>query len=132
MPTVGKPIPHDSAIGHVTGTAWYIDDLPLRADELFVSFVGSPVASGRINAIDISAAKALPGVVAILTADDLPGEKRFGPLFRDEPFLADGEVLYVGQPAVVIAAESRAVLEKARRLVKMRPSARITSRCTRL
>jgi xanthine dehydrogenase large subunit len=103
----------------VTGTAWYIDDLPLRADELFVSFVGSPVASGRINAIDISAAKALPGVVAILTADDLPGEKRFGPLFRDEPFLADGEVLYVGQPVVVIAAESRAVLEKARRLVKM-------------
>ena len=37
MPSVGKPIPHDSAIvGYVTGTAWYIDDLPLCADELFV------------------------------------------------------------------------------------------------
>jgi xanthine dehydrogenase large subunit len=123
MPSVGKPIPHDSAIGHVTGTAWYIDDLPPRADELFVGFVASPVASGRIEAIDTAAAKSLPGVVAIYTADDLPGEKRFGPLFRDEPFLADGEVLYVSQPVVVIAAASRTILEKARRLVKIRVAA---------
>ncbi|HEY2881526.1 MAG TPA: hypothetical protein VGJ15_03820, partial [Pirellulales bacterium] len=120
MPSVGKSIPHDSAIGHVTGTAWYIDDLPPRADELFVGFVGSPVACGKIEAIDFSAAKILPGVVALLTADDLPGEKRFGPLFRDEPVLADGEVLYVGQPVVVIAATSRAMLEKARRLVQIK------------
>ena len=64
MPSVGKPIPHDSAIGHVTGTAWYIDDLPPRADELYVGFVGSPVACGRIEAIDSSAAKSLAGVVS--------------------------------------------------------------------
>ena len=63
----------------------------------------------------------MPGVVAILTADDIPGEKRFGaiPPFKDEPVLADGEVLYVGQPVVIVAAESRAVMERARRLIKI-------------
>ncbi|HEY2882457.1 MAG TPA: molybdopterin cofactor-binding domain-containing protein [Pirellulales bacterium] len=123
MASVGKPIPHDSAIGHVTGAAPYIDDLPPRADELFVGFVGSPIANGRIESIDYAAALALPGVAAIFTADDLPGEKHFGPLFKDEPVLADGEVLYVGQPVVVVAAESRAVLERARRLVKIKVAA---------
>jgi xanthine dehydrogenase large subunit len=120
MPSVGKPIPHDSAVGHVTGTAPYIDDIPPRSDELFVGFVGSPVASGRIESIDSAAAVALPGVVAVYTADDLPGEKYFGPLFKDEPVLADGEVLYVGQPVVVVAAESRSVLERARRLINIK------------
>ena len=43
---VGKPLPHDSAVGHVTGAAQYIDDLPPRSGELHVSFVGAPVAAG--------------------------------------------------------------------------------------
>ncbi|HEY2761105.1 MAG TPA: molybdopterin cofactor-binding domain-containing protein, partial [Pirellulales bacterium] len=121
MPSVGKSIPHDSAIGHVTGLAPYIDDLPPRVDELYVGFVPSPVAAGRIDSIDLAAAKAMPGVIAILTADDIPGEKRFGaiPPFKDEPVLADGEVLYVGQPVVIVATESRAVMERARRLIKI-------------
>src|SRR3954470_21441155 len=119
MPSVGKPIPHDSAIGHVTGTAPYIDDIPPRTDELFVGFVGSPVASGEIASIEVRAATELPGVVAIFTAEDLPGEKYFGPLFRDEPVLADGRVLYVGQPVVIVAADSRAAMERARRLIKI-------------
>jgi xanthine dehydrogenase large subunit len=110
MPTVGKPIPHDSAIGHVTGRAPYIDDIPPRSDELFVGFVGSPLAAGKIESIDADAAKAMPGVKAVYTIDDLPGHRYFGPILVDEPVFADGEVLYVGQPVVVIAAESRAVL----------------------
>ena len=47
--SVGKTIPHDSAIGHVTGTALYIDDLPRREDELYTGFVGSPIASGTVR-----------------------------------------------------------------------------------
>jgi xanthine dehydrogenase large subunit len=123
MPSVGKPLPHDSAVGHVTGKAPYIDDLPARVDELYVGFVGSPVASGRIEAIDSDAAKALPGVVAIFTADDLPGKNIFGAIICDEPVLPKEKVLYVGQPVVVVAAVSRAVLEKARRLVKIKVAA---------
>jgi xanthine dehydrogenase large subunit len=119
MPSVGKPIPHDSAIGHVTGAAPFIDDIPPRADELLVGFVPSPAAAGRIDSIDISAARAVPGVVATFTAGDLPGKNRFGPIFEDEPVLGDGEVLYVGQPVVVVAAESRDALERARRLAKI-------------
>ncbi|HZZ27862.1 MAG TPA: molybdopterin cofactor-binding domain-containing protein [Pirellulales bacterium] len=123
MPHVGKPIPHDSAVGHVTGAAPYIDDMPARVDELHVGFVGSPVASGLIESIDLSAARALPGVAALFTADDLPGKNIFGAIICDEPVLPKDRVLYVGQPVVVVAAESRAVLEKARRLVKINVTA---------
>ncbi len=119
MPSVGKPLPHDSAIGHVTGAAPYIDDIPPRVDELFVGFVPSPAACGRIESIDTSAAKAIPGVIGIFSAADLIGDKKFGPLFKDEPVLADGEVLYVGQPVVIVAAKSHEAMERARRLVKI-------------
>jgi xanthine dehydrogenase large subunit len=119
MSNVGKIIPHDSAVGHVTGAAPYLDDLPLRADELLVGFVGSPVASGQIKSVDLDAARQIPGVAGVFTSDDIPGEKHFGPLFKDEPVLAHGEVLYVGQPVVVIAAETREALRAARRSIKI-------------
>ena len=120
--SVGKSIPHDSAIGHVTGTAPYIDDLPRRVDELFVGFVGSPVASGTIKSVDISTAAESEGVVCVLTCKDVGPHNIFGPLFCDEPFLADKELLYVGQPVVVIAAETEQQLETAKRLVVIEAS----------
>lgn len=123
MSSIGKPLPHDSAVGHVTGAALYLDDLPPRADELLVGFVGSPVAAGKIEAIEWEAARAVCGVVTILTAADIPGENLFGPLFRDEPVLADSEVLYLGQPVVIVAAETREGLELARRKVQIRVAA---------
>jgi|688.fasta_scaffold17666_2 xanthine dehydrogenase large subunit len=118
-PSVGTTIPHDSAVGHVTGGAAYIADLPRRADELVVGFVPSPAACGKIRGIDLEAARSLPGVAAVITAADLPGARRFGPLFQDEPILADGEVLYVGQPVVILAGETQAALDEARRLVRI-------------
>ena len=66
----------------------------------------------------------IPGVVGLYTVDDVPGEKHFGPLFKDEPVLADGEVLYVGQPVVVIAAETREALRAAQRAIKIDVDAR--------
>ncbi|MEM6799238.1 MAG: xanthine dehydrogenase molybdopterin binding subunit [Planctomycetota bacterium] len=119
MPSVGKAIPHDSAVGHVTGAAHYIDDLPARRDELLVGFVGSPAASGRITGIDVTPALAIEGVVAAITLDDVPGHKTIGPLFRDEPVLADGEVLYVGQPVVLVAAETPEALRLAKQSVEV-------------
>lgn len=114
MGNVGKPIAHDSAVGHVTGTSPFIEDLPLPADALVVGIAVSHVASGRIVSLDLGAALAVPGVVAIFTAADLPGENHFGPHFRDEPVLADQEVLYVGQPLAAIAAETPQALAEAR------------------
>ncbi len=118
MSTVGKTIPHDSAIGHVTGEAPYLDDIPLRSDELIVGFVGSPVAAGKLTSIDTSQAEALSGIVAVYTAADVP-HNLFGPLFHDEPFLAEGQVLYVDQPVVVIAAESMRAMRAACRLISI-------------
>jgi xanthine dehydrogenase large subunit len=119
MPSVGKPLPHDSAVGHVTGRAPFIDDLLQLAGELCVGFVGSPVAAGRLNGIDASAAVAVPGVVACYTAVDVPGHNMFGLVVADEPFLADGALLYMGQPVAVIAATSPAALATARKAVRI-------------
>jgi xanthine dehydrogenase large subunit len=117
MPSVGQSLPHDSATGHVTGAARYIDDLPRLDRELCVDFVGSPVAAGRIRSLDLTAARRVPGVVCLLTYNDLGGPNHFGPIIPDEPFLAAEEVAYVGQPIVVIAAETVAAARKARELV---------------
>ena len=117
---VGKNVPHDSARGHVSGESLYIDDLPRLANELQVGFFWSPVARGRVEALDLDAARAMPGVVALFTHEDIDGKNLFGPIFRDEPLLAPGEVSYIGQPIVVIAAESRAAFEEARRAIVAR------------
>ncbi|MFA6954505.1 MAG: xanthine dehydrogenase molybdopterin binding subunit [Thermoanaerobaculia bacterium] len=114
---VGRNVPHDSARGHVTGDSIYVDDMPRLANELQVGFFWSPVAHGRIRSLDLAAARAIPGVVALFTHDDIDGENRFGPIFADEPLLAPGELSYIGQPIVVIAAESREAFEKARRAI---------------
>jgi len=118
-PAVGKTIPHDSAVGHVTGRAPYIDDLPRRTDELFVGFVGSPVASGKLKAIQTDAAAAVSGVVGVFTHEDVGKHNIFGPLICDEPFLAESSLMYVGQPVVVIAATTAAALAEAKTLVEI-------------
>jgi len=117
MTSVGKPLPHDSAQGHVTGTAHYIDDLPRREGELYVNFVGAPIASGMLRSINLDEARAVPGVVCLLTHNDLRGPNHFGPIISDEPFLVETEISYIGQPIVVIGAESAAAAQQARQLV---------------
>ncbi|TWU22656.1 xanthine dehydrogenase molybdopterin binding subunit [Bythopirellula polymerisocia] len=117
MTSVGKPLPHDSARGHVTGSALFIDDMPAQVGELHVGFVGSPVACGEIMRIDVEAALKTPGVVACYTAEDVAGHNVFGLIVADDPFLAQEEVMYVGQPVVVVAAENPKALELGRRAV---------------
>ncbi len=124
MPSIGRPIPHDSAHGHVTGQATYIDDLPAITGELSVDFVGAPVSAGKVVSIDASEALRLPGVVGIYTHRDLPGKNLWGPIFHDEPFLVQDEISYLGQPVVVIAATSRTAAAHARDLVKIQCKSR--------
>lgn len=116
---VGQTIPHDSSVGHVCGSADYIDDLPRLQNELYVGFAGSPVAAGDIKRVDVEAAKEIDGVVAVYTHEDVGIHNIFGPLFQDEPFLADGKVLYVGQPVVLIAAETQGAVQRAVAAVKI-------------
>ncbi len=119
MPSVGRNIPHDSARGHVSGESIFVDDLPRHDGELVVGFVWSPVAHGRIRSIDSERARALSGVVGVFTHADLPGHNLLGPIIQDEPLLAENEATYIGQPVVVIAADSREILEQAKELVRL-------------
>jgi xanthine dehydrogenase large subunit len=119
MGVVGKNIPHEHGVGHVTGRSVFVDDMPPSHRELIVDAVGSPVAHGRVVSVDISAAKAIPGVVLVLTAKDVPGHNVFGPVVKDEHLLVVDEVTYVGDPIVLIAAESREAMKAAKKAVKL-------------
>ena len=89
MSFVGKDIPHDSARGHVTGESIFLDDVPPARNEVFVDFVGSPVAHGELASVDVEAARRIPGVVAIFTHKDVPGHNDVGPVVKDEHLLVD-------------------------------------------
>src|SRR4051812_18311080 len=119
MPSIGKDIPHDSARGHVSGESMFIDDTTFARNELLVDFVGAPVAHGRLLSLDISEAAKSPGVVAIITAADIPGHNKFGPIIADEHLLVDDEILFLGDAVCIIAAETRDQLRAAKKLVKM-------------
>ena len=111
MTEVGKAIAHESASGHVTGDARYTDDLLVRyPDALHAWPVLSSHAHARVLAIDTHAAEALPGVVKILTAADVPGENEVGAVQHDEPLFPD-EIQHHGQPIVWVLGET---LEAAR------------------
>lgn len=109
----GQPLPHESAHLHVAGRAPYIDDLPELAGTLHAALGLSPVAHGRLTHIDVAGLKALPGVVAVLTAADIPGLNDCGALVHDDPILASGEVHYLGQPVLVVLSTQRELARRA-------------------
>jgi len=114
--SVAKPLPHDAARLHVTGTARYVDDIPTPAGSLHLAFGVSSVARGSIASMDLDPVRNAPGVVAVLTADDLPFANDVSPSAHDEPLLSDGSVHYVGQPVFLVVADSHLAARKAARL----------------
>ncbi|WP_281982196.1 xanthine dehydrogenase molybdopterin binding subunit [Azonexus hydrophilus] len=116
---IGRPLPHESARLHVSGKAHYVDDLPQAAGTLHAAPGLSTIARGRIRSIDLSAVRAYPGVRAVLTAADIPGDNNCGPILHDDPILADGEIRFHGQPLFVVAAETRDIARQAARLAKI-------------
>ena len=113
---VHAAVRHDSAVGHVTGAARYLDDVPNVPGTLEAALVLSPHAHARIGKIDFSRALAAPGVVAAIGADDIPGRNDIAPIRDNEPALAMGRVEYEGQPVAAIAA---ATLDQARAAAKL-------------
>lgn len=116
--SMGKALPHDAAPLHVTGQARYVDDLQV-ANALHLAFGLSPVAHGEITGVDLSAVRAAPGVVAVLSAEDFDEMPDCSPSAHDEPLLAVGKVHYVGQPVFLVVAESHLAARKAVRLGKV-------------
>ena len=87
--SVAMPTPHDAAQLHVTGQARYVGDIPLPAGALHLAFGLSDCAHGRIIALDLEAVRSAPGVVAVLTAKDLPFANDVSPSPSLEPLLAE-------------------------------------------
>jgi CO/xanthine dehydrogenase Mo-binding subunit/aerobic-type carbon monoxide dehydrogenase small subunit (CoxS/CutS family) len=103
----------------VSGTQQFLADIALP-DMLHVKLVTLDAARARIISIDTTEARAVPGVVDILTARDLPKPvPRFGPVYKDRPVLAVGETKYHGEPVAAVAAESIEAAELAVSLVRV-------------
>ncbi|MDR5751478.1 MULTISPECIES: xanthine dehydrogenase molybdopterin binding subunit [unclassified Caballeronia] len=98
--------PHESAHLHVSGRASYTDDIPLVAGTLHAALGMSPKAHAKIVSMNFDAVRATPGVVAVFTAEDIPGVNDCGPIIHDDPVLADGIVQFVGQPMFIVVATS--------------------------
>ncbi len=118
--TIGQSLPHDSAPLHVTGTARYVDDIPLPTGALHLAFGLSTEAHADITAIDLTSVRAAPGVVGVWSAADFPDMPDCSPAgSNDEPLLATGRVHYVGQQVFLVAATSHLAARKAARMARI-------------
>ncbi|NOY25352.1 MAG: xanthine dehydrogenase molybdopterin binding subunit [Oligoflexia bacterium] len=102
-----QPGPHDSAVGHVTGRARYVDDLLDPPGLLHGVLVRANTARGKLQAINTATARAMPGVAAVLTARDIPGHPTIGPVQHDELLLATDQIAFNGQAVALVLAQSR-------------------------
>jgi CO/xanthine dehydrogenase Mo-binding subunit len=116
---VGRSLPRLEAREKVTGRAEYTHTMRLPG-MLYGKIFRSTVAHGRIKSIDVSAARQVPGVHRVVTADDVRKvipEPYYGPAFHDQPILAIGKVHYVGEPVAVVLAADPHVAETAAQLI---------------
>jgi xanthine dehydrogenase large subunit len=113
---VGDAIPHDSAHLHVSGEATYTDDLAEIRGTLYAAIGISERAHARLISVDVTNVAAAPGVIAVITAKDIPGRNDCGPVVADDPIFATALVQYYGQSLFAVAATTR---EQARRAAKL-------------
>ena len=118
-PAAGAASPHESAVLHVSGEAVYTDDIPELRNTAYAALGLSAKPHARILSMDLDAVRTAPGVVAVLTAKDIPGVNDCGPVIADDPILADGLVQYVGQPMFIVVAKSTEAARHAARLGKI-------------
>src|SRR6266446_735785 len=112
---IGLSIPRPDGPDKVTGQVQYVADLSLNG-LLHAQLLRSPHAHARILRIDVSRARALPGVRAVLTAADIPALKKKAPT-RAHAVLAIDRVVFAGQPVAAVAADELAIAEEALDLI---------------
>ena len=106
LPVLNVPIGHDSAARHVSGEALYIDDIP-EPPGLLHLYVGQAArAHARVTRLDLAAVRAAPGVVLVLTPENVLGKNDISPFAGDDPLFAEGVVRFMGQPLFSVAAET--------------------------
>jgi CO/xanthine dehydrogenase Mo-binding subunit len=114
---VGVSIPRPDGPEKVTGRVQYVADIPAKG-LLHAKLLRSPHAHAKIVSIDVSAAKALPGVRAVLTAKDIPHLKKKAPT-RAHAVLAIDRVVFMGQPVAAVAADELSIAEEALDLIEV-------------
>ena len=107
---------NQDSVLHAQGKSQFIDDLPLTAETLHAFPLVAAIAHGKIKALDFKAALALSGIIEILTVKDIPGLNQTGNISLDEVLLADGVVVYQGQPLAIIIAKTAALARQAAKL----------------
>ena len=116
LKVIGHSVARPDARDKVTGAPIFTDDLYLEG-LLYAKVLRSQYPHARILYVDVNKARQSPGVVAVLTADDIPGEKHHGLVINDWPVLAYDKVRYVGDAVALVVAESAEVAEKALALI---------------
>ncbi len=112
---VGQSVRRVDAVDKVTGSARFVDDMAFGPGLLYGKIIHSPVAHGLIKNIDISQARALPGVKAVVTGQDNP--TRLGLYLKDRFIFAYDRVRYVGESVAGVVAVSEEIAERAAALV---------------
>ncbi len=114
-----RALSHESSVGHVTGGARYVDDQAQQRPMLELWPVTSPHARAKILRRDGSRARAMPGVAAVLMAEDVPGENDVGALRKDEPLFAKDEACYHGHIVAIVVGESIEACRRAAKVVEV-------------
>ena len=110
---IGRSVPRTEGRDKVTGRAEYVHTMRLPG-MLVAKIFRSTVAHGRIKSIDTSAAKKVPGVLHVVTIDDVRKvipNPYYGPAFHDQPILADKKVRFVGEPVAAVIASDPHIAE---------------------
>ena len=116
---VGRSIPRRDGEDKLTGAARYAGDLQLPG-MVVGKLLRLPYAHARIQRINTSEAKAMPGVLAVLTAEDLGTPvPRFGPMVADQPVLAHKRVRFHGEPVAAVAAVDEATAQAALQAIEV-------------
>jgi xanthine dehydrogenase molybdenum-binding subunit len=113
---IGRPLPRPDVVAKVTGEAKYADDYHFPG-MLHARTLRARYPHARITHIDTSAARALPGVQAVLTAADVPGQANHGLVVADWPALCGEKVRYLGDAVAVVAADTREIASQALDLI---------------
>lgn len=119
--SIGKPVPHLSALAQTTGQAEYVDDIPPQHNELFGGLVLCRNANGRILSVDWTSALSMPGVVGYIDRHSLssPDINMWGSQRHDEPLFAEDTILSHGQVIGMVLADSQLTARTAARRVKV-------------
>ncbi len=115
---ISRPLPRPDAADKVTGRGIYADDLYVEG-MLHAKALRSKYPHARLKKVEVSKAKALPGVVTVLTADDVPGRKDCGVHEIDWPVLCYDKVRYVGDAIALVVADSEDIAEQALGLIEV-------------